>query len=321
MTSRTKKDRLRKGNLFIPLIFSFGAALEDLALDDFLNDPTKISNTMRLIQNHFQGDGAVSYADHTLLARSLGCNCRLEEYPPAVEPLAEWPADFDQRIQGLTQSVGVVAALEATRRLNVLLPDAILVGMIAGPVKLLAQLTDESGEGLLQRPERLASAGRAALTLAKAMGEAGIDILIVLDEQIPSLSDQGVKMVSRSYTPIWNTAKFYDVSPLLMIENFSLEDSIRFTSTIDCAIASIDAIPLMKRGKKLSFSLPVSVLEADPKEIETTLSATGIFNDLPSAKLFLVTTQGEIPPQIDKERMIRGVQTIRDFIAERRGVS
>ena len=52
--SRNKKERLKRGRIFVPLIFSFGAALEDLPLEEFLGDPTKISNTLRLIQNYFQ---------------------------------------------------------------------------------------------------------------------------------------------------------------------------------------------------------------------------------------------------------------------------
>ena len=317
MTSRAKKDRFRKGNLFIPLIFSFGAALEDMALDDFLEDPTKISNTMRLIQNHFQGDGTVCYADHTVLARTLGCDAAMGEYPPSVEPLAEWPGDLEQRIQDLPRSGGVATALEVTRRLNILLPEAILVGMVAGPIKLLAQLTGDSGEAPLQRPERLGIAGRATLTFAKALGEAGIDILIVLDEPIPLLTDQDVKVLSRCYTPIWNTAKFYDVVPLLMLEDFPANNATRFAPIVDGMVVPIDAVHSHKRGKKLSVSLPVSLLEEEPGEIETALVGTGIFNDLVSAKLFLVTTQGEIPAHIDKEHMIRGIQTIRDFLRNR----
>jgi len=288
-----------------------------MALDDFLQDPTKISNTMRLIQNHFQGDGTVCCADHTVLARTLGCNAEMGKYPPLVKPLSAWPADLEQRIQALSHGVGVAIALEVTRRLNILLPEAILVGMITGPIKLLAQLTGESGEALVQRPERLATAGRATLTFAKALGEAGIDILIVLDEQIPSLTDQYVKTVSRCYTPIWNTAKFYEVVPLLMLEDFPAQDTTRFAPVVDGVVVPIDAVQSRKRGRNLSVSLPVSLLEEKPEAIERALVGTAIFDDLVSEKLFLVTTEGEIPPHINKEHMIRGIQTIRDFLRSR----
>ena len=38
--SRVKSDRLKKGSIFIPLIFSFGAKLEELPLEAFVQDPT-----------------------------------------------------------------------------------------------------------------------------------------------------------------------------------------------------------------------------------------------------------------------------------------
>jgi hypothetical protein len=314
MGSRAKKERLRKGRLFVPLIFSFGATLVDMPLDDFLEDPTKISNTMRLIQSHFQSDGAVCYADCTVLARSLGCSAAMGEYPPAVEPLAEWPGDFDQRIQALPQTGGIATALEVTHRLNVLLPDAILVAMVPGPLKLLTQLTGDSGEGLLQQTERLAVAARAGLTFAKALGEAGIDILVVMEDNILSRADQGAKVLSRCYTPIWNTAKFYDVVPLLMLKDFLPDDATRLGRIIDGVIVPIDVLDAAKRGKRLSVSLPVSLLEQEPVQIEAVLAGAKILEDLESAKLFLVTTQGEVPVNINKEFMIRGIQTIRDVL-------
>lgn len=310
--SRNKKERLKRGGNFVPLIFSFGAALEDLPLEEFLRDPTKISNTLRLIQNYFQVDGVVCYGDCTILAEALGCRVSMDEYPPVVEPLPEWPGDLEDRLARLAASGRVATALEVTKRLNILLPESILVGLAPGPISVAHQLSGLAVPELLERPEFLGFATKASLTYAKALGDAGIDSLIITEKVLPPLEDETAKVITRSYAPIWNTAKFYDLFPLLMVEQFAPEDAARLQRFVDGLVFPAEAPPESRgKVKRLSLSLPVSLLEQSPGEIESFLREREIAG---GAKVFLVTTDREVPQSINKELMIRGIHTVRDCL-------
>ena len=74
--SRVKRERLKKGSVFVPLIFAFGAKLEDLPMEAFLHDPTKVSNALHTIQKYFDADGIFTYGDEQLLPEALGSICR-----------------------------------------------------------------------------------------------------------------------------------------------------------------------------------------------------------------------------------------------------
>ncbi len=315
MGSRVKRERLKKGRLFVPLIFSFGAALEDLTIERFLNDPTKISNTLRTIQSYFKVDGVVPYADTTLLAESLGCQVSAATYPPTVEPMSEWPANMDERVGRLTESPRVSISLEVTRRLNTLLPDSILVGMVTGPCTLCSQLTGIPVSEVLERPELLAAAGKASLSLAKAVGDTGVDILIVQETEVPLQQKDAGKLIARTYAPIWNTAKFYDILPLLMVANLPAENVASLGRAVEGVLYPAEALGgLSKKPRKLSFALPVELLEEGPEAIEAFLNQGEVSAALQSSTVLLVTTDREVPDTVNKERMIKGVQTIRDIL-------
>lgn len=313
--SREKRERLKKGGLFVPLIFSFGAALEGMPLNEFLGDPTKLSNTLRTIQNYFQVDGVVCYGDTTVLAESLGCRLSNDSYPPVVEPLGELPENFDARLMELPKAERVATAIEVTKRLNILLPDTILLCQVSGPVTLAGQLTGQPSDEVLNHSDLLGSAAKALLNFTKALGDGGIDIVVIREETLPVLDDETAKVLGRCYTPIWNTAKFYEISPLLMIEEFLPENIDRLQKLVDGIIFPADNVSeILPKAKKLSFALPVSLLEKEHEEIEAFLAQKGISGATESSRLFLVTTDREVPKNIHKEFMIRGIQTIKDLM-------
>src|SRR6202158_927360 len=58
--------------LFLPIVFSLGARIENLPLRNFLSNPTKISNALRQIRTHLRSDGLTCYFDPLLEAEALG---------------------------------------------------------------------------------------------------------------------------------------------------------------------------------------------------------------------------------------------------------
>ena len=62
----------RRAPLFLPIVFSLGARIENLSLRNFLSNPTKISNALRQIRAHLRLDGVTCYFDPLLEAEALG---------------------------------------------------------------------------------------------------------------------------------------------------------------------------------------------------------------------------------------------------------
>ena len=74
--------------LFLPIVFSLGARVENISLRNFLTNPTKISNALRQIRTHLRRDGVTCYFDPYLEAEALGGVFDWARSPPPVAPLA-----------------------------------------------------------------------------------------------------------------------------------------------------------------------------------------------------------------------------------------
>jgi len=282
---------------------------------EFLWDPTKISNSLRMIQNYFQLGGVVCCADRIVLAEALGCSIDWSNSPPQIKPLPDVPGDLETRIPKLLQAGRVETAIEVTRRLNTLLPDTILMGIVTGPLTLAKQLTGLSNSHLLHQPDLLNMVAKATLAFSKALGDAGIDLLVVSEETIPSLNEQALKVLNRCYSPIWNTAKFYEIFPILMVDQLLSETAGPLNKVLDGLVLPADIVSgTWQEFRRISFALPVSLLEKEQGEIESFLTKNGTLSALKSSRLLLVTTKSEVPRDINKEFMIRGIRTIRDFL-------
>ena len=191
--SRAKKDRLKEGNLFIPLIFSFGAILEDLPLKEFLSDPTKLSNSLRRIQNYFQVDGVVCYGDTMFIAESLGSKIT-DNKPPLVKQLDKLTDNFVAALSELPKTEYITTATEVTKRLRILLPDTILLCLLPGPLTLASQLTGKETSELLNQGNFINLVSKATLSMTKALGDAGIDLIIFQEKTMPLLNENTIKV-------------------------------------------------------------------------------------------------------------------------------
>src|SRR5881275_3693651 len=71
--------------LFVPLIFTLAAKLEDVPLSNFVVNPTKIANSLVAIYQRLRPDGVTCYFDLFLIAEALGCRLDWRTSPPALE--------------------------------------------------------------------------------------------------------------------------------------------------------------------------------------------------------------------------------------------
>jgi hypothetical protein len=312
--SRVKKEILDKGKLFVPIIFSFGSVLEDMSLKEFLGDATKISNALRTIQGYFQVDGVTCYADRTIMAEALGCSLEWSETLPAIRPLPSVPTEIDAVIDKALRDGRLGIAVEVARRLNTLLSDTILMCSISGPLTLAVQLLGTNPRQAFERRDVLNLSIKAILAFSKALGDVGVDLLLFTEEELPVLDEILLKELRRCYSPIWNTAKFYDMFPLLTVKEFMMENIEPLGRIIDNLVLPAHyALKGLQAPARRSFALPVEVLEKEPDEIEAFLRETSIGTGS-SRSFFLLTTDNEVPKSINKELMIRGIQIVKQFV-------
>ncbi|WP_300458813.1 hypothetical protein [Desulfobacula sp.] len=306
----------KKKNLFIPLVFSFGAKIENMPVEAFLRDPTKITNSLRAIQGHFQTDGILSYGYRQALSEALGI--RSNNINTALTDLSEKSlGQIKERVQDLTRHEIIQTAVEVAKRLRVLLPETLLKVAVMGPWTLANRLTNLSVEALINHPQVMSLTSKAVLNFVKAMGETGIDLLIIHEMQVPAMNgnDQAKKLLKRFYSPSYNTAKFYDVDTYMMIRELSFPEATILNKAVNGLILPSEmGIEALASFKKISVAIPVSLLEKEPDEIEAYLIKTGIQEAAKESRLQLLTTSSQIPGTINKEFMIRGIQTIRETI-------
>src|SRR6266436_8908220 len=135
--------------LFLPIVFSLGAKVENVPLGTFLGNPTKISSALRQMRTHLRSDGVACYFDPYLEVEALAAT--LQRISDDRAPTIHWPrpARMGELPEGLrspeeaANSGRVPVAVEVIRRMNALPNrDFLLMAGVTGPLTLAAQLTE-----------------------------------------------------------------------------------------------------------------------------------------------------------------------------------
>lgn len=331
--SRTREQRLRQGGLFVPLVFSFAASLDGLTPEEFLASPTKVSNGLRTVFASLGVDGVAGWCDDTACADTLSCTLDWCTYPPAV---VEAPPEAIPDLGGIGVAGATGVATEVVRRLGSLLPDSVLVGTMPGPVTLARQLAGPgSSELTSQTLEHVRSAAKACLAYAKALGDAGLDVLLVREEDL-LVPTEGVSAgdIARLYSSIWNTARFYGLAALLAIGGTGVptdgdgaeEARARVAAGLLPLAGVVDGVaapPALMEAcsdvlatgfKRIGLALPADLPAKPADVIDRYLRGYAVAERVRDGRLFLVTTDGEVPPDVDREALIVGLKTIRDHV-------
>src|ERR1700685_3324441 len=135
--------------LFLPIVFSLGAKVENLPLREFLGNATKISNSLRQIRTHLRSDGVACYFDPYLEAEALGATLQhdADDQPPTLQ----WPHRADTGVlpenlrspEDAAKSPRVTVAVEVLQRLKSLMRDEpLLCAGVSGPFTLAVHLLD-----------------------------------------------------------------------------------------------------------------------------------------------------------------------------------
>src|SRR5271170_5667224 len=271
--------------LFLPIVFSLGARIENVSLRNFLTNPTKISNALRQIRTHLRSDGITCYFDPHLEAEALGGV--LDWKSDASQRSLRWPEpSHDGELpEGLcdpdeTAKRGrVPIAVEVIRRLKPLVrDDFLLVAGVTGPLTLAAQLaqidTSESARKQSPPDSALSLAAEVTPLVARALVEAGANVILIREELLPPSAADLADWASRLASTI-NIVRFYEALPVLLLgpQHFAAGklDAI-FAEPLDAIISapieSAIAISATERNTALSgISLPADAFGADASSV------------------------------------------------------
>lgn len=321
LTPRQILKSLLQGNpqarpLVVPIVFAFGATIENLSFRAYLDNPTKISNAVRQIRMQLRTDGAACYFDPLLEAEALGGAPQWDEsnqtrsirWSESAEK-GELPARL-RSPEEAANSQRVRTAVEVIERLNSLLRDEpLLMASVSGPFTLAARLTGiDFGEMRLgQEPSESAmeAAAAAIIRIASAFVEAGANLIFIREEALPPLSSKRCENWASLLAPVFNVIRFYEAMPVLQISTGSATAEnmeLILQQSWDAVLCSAsDEFVSRPRSRDENFvfglSVPPGILESsNPDHLRTHQPS-----DIRPA---LLTTDGDAPVTTDLKRLM-----------------
>jgi uroporphyrinogen-III decarboxylase len=315
--------------LFLPIVFSHAARIDNVPLRAFLTNPTKISNSLRQLRARLRGDGITCYFDPLLEAEALGANLEwgAEDRPPTVH----WPehitmgevADVSGSSAEPASGGRVPIAIDVIRRLKTTLrADCLLMASVTGPLTLAARLAQLDLSGALEQPDIPASALELATAvisgIATAYVEAGANAVLIREEFLPAFSEERFADWCSRLAPTINIVRFYQALPVLVLTYMNgvmaNRDAI-VREPWDCVVCHVvegkpGATMLAELGP-LRFGVALSPEAFAPDSsgsAEFDESVRHIVSDLQPA---VITTAGDLPAAVDIERLNKLWENIR----------
>jgi uroporphyrinogen-III decarboxylase len=306
--------------LFLPIVFSLGARVENLPLRSFLTNPTKISNALRQICGRLPADGITCYFDPYLEVEALGAALRWsgDDQPPTIY----WPGSARKAAlpRGLRSPEDAVkagripVAAEVTRRLTSLVRDeALLLAGVSGPFTLAARLLQIGEHEWASANDTFSSAldlAAAMLTqTASAFVEAGAHVIMIHEHVLPRLSAESNESWSDLLSPIFNVIRFYRALPVLVLtnpaavcQNLELLANREWEGILCPAMdASTLAAWPSADATKLGVALAPGCLPPGPALMER----------IATLRPALVTTSGDVPPSTDVKQLAAMCEEVR----------
>lgn len=306
--------------LFLPIVFSHGARIENVPLRVFLTNPTKISNSLRQIRGRLHSDGATCYFDPLLEAEALGG--RIEWDAEGQIRWLEWPGDWgdatlQEKMPGEPAKRGRVGvAIEVVRRLKLILRDDCLsMAGIAGPFALatmLARLNREQEIRLGDIPAATLDLAAALIApLATSLVEAGAGVIFIREEILPALTEDACAEWAARVAAAVNIVRFYEALPVLLLTDRRSVETNReaiVRQNWDCVVCPAwDGPPEAMEGfrslgaTRLGMALPPDAFGSNAtSERYADDSFRGALRECAPA---VVTTAGEVSADASMERL------------------
>src|SRR5713101_6215165 len=269
--------------LFLPIVFSLGAKVENVPLGVFLWNPTKISSALRQLRTHLRADGVACYCDPYLEVEALGAT--LQSKADDQAPTIHWPHPV--RIGELPE--GLRSPEEAA---------------ISGRVPVAVEV--------IRRVKALAN--RDFLLMASKFLEAGADLIIIQEKIVPALSAESCDAWANLLGPTINVVRFYEALPLLLFPcgpfpqehwNMILRQN---WNGVKCAPA--DVITSRRRkglpedeGTAFGIALQLDAVGLDGGYDKS--SVQDIQAWISELRPSIVTTAGDVPAKTDMKHLVK----------------
>ena len=306
--------------LFMPLIFALAAKLEDVPLSNFVVNPTKIANSLVAIYQRLRLDGVTCYFDLSLIAEALGCQLNWSTSPPTFErPTREAALKMLRQPPGEVKQRGrLPVALEVVHRVQGTLRNgpALVVGL-PGPLRVAQQLFGqdilrelaEGGDDALDSYETLVE---ITLSIAQAFCLAGTHLFYFDELDAPA---EFVPGWEAAMVALWKTVRFHGALPIL-----STPQPLQFEDQANAPLICLKPAPAVGAGversgeEELASARPLSAML-----FALALPAVGeTFPDVSrwmrAKQCALVTTDGEIPYQLEIQKLQQRVAAMRSLL-------
>jgi len=295
--------------LTIPLVCSLAAKKEEMPLGEFLYNATKMANSLSAIFASLGGDGVVVEGGASFLeSEVIGCEVDRDRWPPtltasSVERLRQLVNSQSVHFQN-TERISVIS--DVINRLKLSLTDkSAIVVVLTGPWNLsttwLNYLNPQEPGCVSESLLELASSVIRKLT--QEFCSAGADIVILREDSLPEILSSGYESWEYSVLPVCNIIRHYEALPVALFKGAvgtlekeqirALAESIAGFIPV-FGIASMDSLSKLPSGKVGGIAVPPQLLTNGDmlEEIQTRLSNL-------SQKIVLITTEGEIPYDMD----------------------
>ena len=290
--------------LFVPLIFTLAAKLEDVPLSNFVVNPTKIANSLAAIHQRLRLDGVTCYYDLFLVAEALGCQLNLSTSPPALErPTRETALKMLQQRGDVKQRGRLPVALEVVHRLRGTLRNspALVIGL-PGPLRIAQQLFGqdvlrELAAGDDDALDSFETLVEITLSVAQAFCLAGAHLLYFdeLDVPVEFLPGWQETMVA-----VWKTVRFHGALPIL-----STSQALQFEDPANAPLLCLKPVPGDQAPLSgMPFALALPAMGETFPDISRWLRAK---------ECALMTTDGEIPYQLEIQKLQQHVAAMRSL--------
>jgi Uroporphyrinogen decarboxylase (URO-D) len=309
--------------LFLPIVFSLGARIENLPLRNFLSNPTKVSNALRQIRTHLRSDGVTCYFDPLLEAEALGGALDWDAQGQRASLRWPQPGETGALPCGLrspdeaAKGGRVPVAVEVIARLKPLVRgQSLLMAGVTGPFTLAAHLTQtkDSNGNLDRAPDAAALdlAGEVTAAVAGAFVEAGADAIFIREQVLPLLTaETAAQWATRLATAI-NIIRFYEALPVLLL---TCQDATAANSSLiagrkwDCVLcpetrsmppSGLESFATLGPSR-FGVALPPAVLELGTLKSEVAARPVSpAIHDLHPA---VITTAGDVPSSVDLKQL------------------
>jgi hypothetical protein len=311
--------------LFLPIVFSLGAKVENVPLGTFLCNPSKISSSLKQMRSALGTDGVACYFDPYLEVEALGAT--VQRLSDGQVPSIHWAhtaraGELPERLcspEEAAKSGRVPIAVEVIKRMNALPNrDFLLMAGVTGPLTLAARLTQLEHKKDLRSTDLSEAAQEVAATVvtqvASTFLEAGADFILIQEEIVPSDTAQCTDAWADLLAPTINIIRFYEGIPVLGLPDapsvFENWDAI-FRRQWDCVVTVPLAVLVRRRkhgpvgtdGVVRGIAIPMNAFRPNGTEGDALRpNLKTMISDLRPA---LLTTAEDVPVGTDMKHLIK----------------